>query len=379
MKHVTVIGARGYPSDFAGTSGVEVYIEELTNVLVEQVDTTRFTVLTRSRYQKRLRQASHSQVTVIPLWSIPGKILEPLSYAFIASVYACLNGSDVVWYHTAGMAAFSWLPKLFGKEVWLTVHSADWKRKKWSAVEKKIFFHTFRMIAKKTVTNVFAVSHALASEVSNLLKTEVDIVRPGLPSLTSFIKKKHRTRKDAYLLYLGRLVPEKRVEWILRFASAEKRRTIIAGSHGNLPEYEQELRGKYNSQCIEWRGSVHGEEKWQLLSNATLLVLPSELEGFPITVMEALSVRTPCLLYEGAMPEELRAFSCVASFKLNTYESFRDYLLVLSREPRKHSFTKEDERNIQKYTWQNTARRLVSLLRKEKEITPHHKPHRLKH
>lgn len=380
MKHVTVIGARGYPSAFPGTSGVEVYIEELANATLEQVDTVHFTILTRSRYQNSLRQTSHSRLTVIPLWSLPGKILEPLSYAVVASMHACLHGSDIVWYHTAGMAVFSWLPRLFGKKVWLTVHSADWERKKWSALEKVVFFHTFRMVAKRCVTKVFAVSRALASEVSQLLESEVTTAKPGVPRLTSFIQKKNaQTNEKPYLLYLGRLVPEKRVEWLLRFASEEKRRTIIAGSHGNLPEYEQELRRKYNSQHIEWRGSVHGDDKWQLLSRATLLVLPSELEGFPITVMESLSVRTPCLLYEGVLPDELQSFSCVTSFKKNTYASFRKRLLKLSSELPTYTFTQEDAKNIGEYTWSNTAKTLAFLLRKEEQVTPHHKPHRLKH
>ena len=57
--------------------------------------------------------------------TIDRKGLAAVSSSFFASLYSALGRYNVVHIHSEGPAFFSWLPKLFGKRVVVTIHG--WK------------------------------------------------------------------------------------------------------------------------------------------------------------------------------------------------------------------------------------------------------------
>jgi glycosyltransferase involved in cell wall biosynthesis len=364
MKKVLIIGPRAYPSQFEGTSGVETYIEEVVQEMVTQSDQLHLQIFTRKKYQQTVKQYSKIEVTTTALPSLPGKLLEGVSYSVIASLRSCWQSSDVVWYHTAGMASFAWLPYLFGKKVWITVHSADWQRKKWSSGEKFLFFHTFCWVAKHCATEVFAVSEELVKKTTDLVGRSVTLTVAGLPKNVGSITTQKDSHPAEYILYLGRLVPEKRVEWLLEFCSQHRYPVIIAGSHGNMPEYEKKLRETYQDKLITWVGTVSGKNKWQLLQKTKVLVLPSELEGLPIVVLESISTQTPIFLHENILPKELSKISLVTTFTNNDYASFDQALQnTLQRLKKKRpQLSRSELRSLSLYDWTSTSRVYLGVL-----------------
>jgi len=356
MKKILIIGPRAFPADFVGTSGVETYVYSTVSAMVKEDPELEITVLTRKSYQEQVVSSEPiPRVTVKGLISLPGRVLEALSYSFMASLWACFSSADVVWYHTAGVAIFSWLPVFCGKKVWVTIHSLDWQRKKWSRWERASFRMAFGGMMKLVRhAKLFAVTKVLAQKIEQITGQPCHVASPGLPVARAAHKSSSR---NSYLLYLGRLVPEKRVEWLLEFSATQGIPCLIVGTHGNTPSYERKLRQQYQSRYITWYGSAIGQEKWEVLAQARFLVLPSELEGFPITILESVAVETPCLLAKGILPADFEKLPLIETFEASSQANFNQVLSSLLRKRlRRRSFSTADRRTLRHYTWQRTAR-----------------------
>jgi glycosyltransferase involved in cell wall biosynthesis len=362
MKKLLIIGPRAFPADFVGTSGVESYVEHTLRELLLVRKDLHVTLFTRKKYQQEIKnKVTLKNVEIKTLWSYPGRVLEAVSYSFLASVRASFQDADVVWCHTAGMSLFSWLPALFGKEVWITIHSLDWQRRKWHKSERLVFKSAFRAVMK-LVPNIklFAVSEILCQRIQTLTQKSCTVIHPGLPTPPKQMKK---SAIGKYLLYLGRLVPEKRTEWLLEFCQSRKIPCVIAGTHGNTPEYESMLRKKYTSPYVQWYGAAVGLQKWKLLTEARCLVLPSELEGFPITILEAISVKKPSLLAQRILPKEIENLSMIHTFSTSSQKDFDKKLDSLWRKKsQKFSLSGRDRRTLANYSWKRTAKAYFAFL-----------------
>ena len=91
-----------------------------------------------------------------------------------------------------------------------------------------------------------------------------------------------------YVLFVGRLVPEKNVDLLVRAYREVKSdlRLIIAGGSSYTDEYTEELaRLASLDDRVVMTGYVYGEELDELYTNAAVFVLPSALEGLPLTLL----------------------------------------------------------------------------------------------
>lgn len=108
------------------------------------------------------------------------------------------------------------------------------------------------------------------------------------------------------ILYLSRLNPIKNLEsllhaWAILAARYQEWRLVIAGS--GEPEYREQLRALASSLSldhqVQWLDHVSGDQKSQLLANASIFVLPSFSENFGLAAAEALLAGKACLLTPG--------------------------------------------------------------------------------
>lgn len=114
--------------------------------------------------------------------------------------------------------------------------------------------------------------------------------------------------KEDYLLWLGRICPEKGVHIALRVAHALDVPLIIAGPVHPLDAhrdyYEAEVRPLLDSKRVHC-GPVGREEKQKLLNGAKCLIVPSLVdETSSLVSMESISCGTPVVAFQsGALPE----------------------------------------------------------------------------
>ncbi len=99
-----------------------------------------------------------------------------------------------------------------------------------------------------------------------------------------------------YLLFVGRLVPEKAPDLLLRaFRQVQgDHRLVLAGGSSFTEDYLATLRRlAAEDPRVMLPGYVFGAELATLYRNAAAFVLPSFLEGLPLTLLEAVSYGTP--------------------------------------------------------------------------------------
>jgi glycosyltransferase involved in cell wall biosynthesis len=92
-----------------------------------------------------------------------------------------------------------------------------------------------------------------------------------------------------YVLYLGRFSPEKGCHLLVEaFEKLEtSTKLVMAGGSSYCDQYSRELRTHTSDRIrmLEW---VSGETLDELLTNAMIFVLPSDLEGLSLALLDAM-------------------------------------------------------------------------------------------
>lgn len=102
-----------------------------------------------------------------------------------------------------------------------------------------------------------------------------------------------------YILFLGRLVPEKGLRYLIQVFKQVKTdlKLFIASGSSGTDGFLQEIQSMAKDDArILFTGFVQGKVLDELYSNAYLYVLPSDLKGMPLSLLEAMSYGNCCLV-----------------------------------------------------------------------------------
>ncbi len=298
---IAMIGLRGIPSSYGG---VERAVEELAAQLVGRGHDV--TVYARSGYSPR-GVGEHRGVRIVRLPQINTKHAEAASHTAIAIAHALGSRRfDLIHLHATGPGAMSPLVRLAGMPVVVTVQGLDWRREKWGPGARAVLRIAAALVARaphhtivvsRELERHFREHHGASPVyIPNGVQIEQD---PGEPPLSDL-------RPDGFVLFLGRLVPEKHVHTLIR---AYRRvggdmPLVIAGPDSHSPNYVDQLRAlAAGDRRVRLIGPQYGREKTWLMRNALAFVQPSSIEGLPIALLEALAAgRFPIVT---AIPENV--------------------------------------------------------------------------
>jgi len=296
---VAFIGGRGVGSKY---SGIETYYEEAGRHLANMG--YQITVYCRSYFTPQM--TNYEGMRVIRLPTIRTKHLETAVHTFLSTMHASFSDFDIVHFHALGPALLSFIPRLFGKKTIVTVQGLDWRRKKWGKLARvtlyvgehaSIHFCNVAMVVSETLHKHYKREHG----------TEPVVVPNG-----THIRKRRlasslaqwKLEKDKYILYLGRFSPEKNCHLLIdayeRLQTSVK--LVLAGGSSHSDAYATELH-KHESSKIIFLDWVAGEAFDQLLTNSMLFVLPSDLEGLSLALLDAMGAGV-CVLTSD-IPENL--------------------------------------------------------------------------
>ena len=145
--------------------------------------------------------------------------LAAVSSSFFAALFSALGRYDVVHIHAEGPAFFCWLPKLFGKHVVVTVHGLDWAREKWRESFASEFIRCGEKNAVKYADEIIVLSKGVQDYFKDTYNRETHFIPNGVnrPEIreADLITEKFGLIKDSYILFLGRLVPEKGIRYLV--------------------------------------------------------------------------------------------------------------------------------------------------------------------
>ena len=301
---IAMFGHKRIPSR---EGGVEIVVEELCTRLVRD----GHTVVCYNRAGHHVSGAEYdakikNQYKGIKLKTVPTiekKGLAAVSSSFFAALCCAFGRYDVVHIHAEGPAFFAWLPKLFGKKVVVTIHGIDWQREKWKNGFASKFIRRGERNAVKYADEIIVMSKGVQDYFLETYGRKTHFIPNGVnrPVIKNaeIITEKYGLTKDSYFLFLGRLVPEKGICYLVEAFKQIKtdKKLVIAGGSSDTDEFACKLKelSKSDSRII-FTGFVQGEILDELYSNAYVYTLPSDLEGMPLSLLEAMSYGNCCLV-----------------------------------------------------------------------------------
>ncbi|WP_373573588.1 glycosyltransferase family 4 protein [Collinsella aerofaciens] len=299
---IAMIGHKRYGSR---EGGVEVVVTELARRMaalgheVTCYDRSGADVMTGDAADVRERVVDG--VRVVPVKTIDKKGLAALSSSYFATKAAIKDRPDVIHYHAEGPCVPLALAKRAGIRTVATIHGLDWQRAKWGRLAS-----TYIKMGEKTAASkadgLIVLSEGVRRYFMEAYGREAVFIPNGVDAKealpTSVIKERWNLEKDSYLLYLGRLVPEKRPELLIEAFRAldTNKHLVIAGGSSDTSAYEKELRAAaQGDNRILFTGFITGEPLAELYSNCYAYVLPSDVEGMPMSLLEAMAYGRCCV------------------------------------------------------------------------------------
>lgn len=223
--------------------------------------------------------------------------------ASVTGAFAVAFGSyDVVHFHAEGPCAMLWLPKLFGKRCVATIHGLDHQRAKWGKLAST-YIMMGEKCAAKYADEIIVLSKGVQDYFMETYGRKTNFIPNGVNRPISreanIIKEEYGLERNDYILFLGRLVPEKGIRYLIeafRQVDTDKK-LVIAGGSSDTDAFAEELRElAKGDERILFTGFVQGEKLDELYSNAYVYTLPSDLEGMPLSLLEAMSYGNCCLV-----------------------------------------------------------------------------------
>lgn len=110
---------------------------------------------------------------------------------------------------------------------------------------------------------------------------------------------------DRYLLYFGRIHPEKGAAEAIAIAREADRPLVIAGLIQDHPYFREQIAPHIDGEMVRYLGNVGPAERDRLLGHATALLHPISFEEpFGLSVAESMMTGTPVIAFNrGSMPE----------------------------------------------------------------------------
>ncbi len=354
--------------------GIEIVVEELATRMVTLGH--KVTCYNRSGHHvsgKNFdggKRKAYKGVRLRSVLTLDKKGLAAMTASVSGAICAAFGKYDVVHFHAEGPCAMLWLPKLFGKRCIATVHGLDHQRAKWGKLAST-YIMMGEKCAVKYADEIIVLSEGVQEYFLDTYGRETRFIPNGVnrPIIRNaeIIKNKFGLEKDSYILFLGRLVPEKGLRYLIKaFKQVDtEKKLVIAGGSSDTDEFTKELKelARDDSRII-FTGFVQGKELDELYSNAYVYTLPSDLEGMPLSLLEAMSYGNCCLVSdidECASVVEDKAFV----FKKSDVADLQSKLQKACDDKEQVQKYKDEAADYicQKYNWDDVVEKTLNLYR----------------
>lgn len=367
--NIAMLGHKRIPSR---EGGVEIVVEELSTRMVKLGH--QVTCFNRKGHHVSgsefdgNRLPAYKGVKLKTVWTLDKKGLAAMTSSISAALKVAFGRYDVVHFHAEGPCAMLWLPKLFGKRCIATIHGIDWQRAKWGGFASQ-YIKFGEKVAAKYADEIIVLSEGVQKYFKETYGRKTVFIPNGVnrPVIREprLIKEKFGFDKDDYILFLGRLVPEKGISYLIKaFKQVDTdKKLVLAGGSSDTNEFLRELKElAKNDDRIIFTGFVQGRLLEELYSNAYVYVLPSDLEGMPLSLLEAMSYRNCCVVSDISECVEVVEDKAVI-FQKSNVEQLKKILQDLSDHPEKVREYKDSASDFicQKYNWDDVVNRTLDL------------------
>jgi glycosyltransferase involved in cell wall biosynthesis len=343
-----MIGQKGIPATWGG---IERHVEEVARRLVQRGH--EVSVFCRLYYTPA--GSTYHGVRLLRRPSIHTKHLDTVTHVALSTIESLARRFDVLHFHALGPSVFAALPRLRGQRSVVTVHGLDWQREKWGKFASW-FLRQCEGPAVRFPDRTIVVSQTLRDYFRKQYGRDTTFIPNGTNLPTPRPAKrilKLGLEPGRYLLFVGRLVPEKGVHYLCEAFSqiqTDLKLALVGGL--SFSQGYVDLLKRYQSDRVRLLDYVFGTDLEELWSNAYLVAQPSTLEGFSIALLEALSYGRCVLISD--IPENVEvAGDCAPSFRSKDVADLKDKLETLLAQPAlvRHYEQKARQHVVEHYSW----------------------------
>ncbi|UCF05926.1 MAG: glycosyltransferase family 4 protein [bacterium] len=357
---IAFVGSKGLPAVFGG---IERHVEEIGRRLVHRGHAV--TVFGRKPFSTG-GEYQGMQVRLMP--SIPTKNLETATNSLAATVCALFEPFDIIHYHGIGPSLFCWIPVFSRKTTVATIHAPDYRQVKWGRIARTLLRLGERTAARHADA-VVAVSRLMSRELGGLYGREITYIPNGatLYDQPPFERARELGLESGnYILTVGRFIFERGFHTLLEaFREVDTdQRLAIVGDARFEEEYAAGLT-KLADERVIFPGHISGPLLNELYAHCSFYVLPSLLEGLPISLIEAMSFARPVIVSD--IPENLEVAEGIAmSFRRGDPGDLAGAIrrmLSMNGEELADLGERGRTRVEEEYTWERVTDSLESLYR----------------
>jgi len=307
-KEVLNIAMLGHKHMLSREGGIEIVVKELATRLAA-----------RGHYVVCYDRSSHhvsggevekidefEGVKIVPVWTVEKKGFAAMTSSLSAVWKAAHSSADIVHIHAEGPAAlcgllhFLWKRKRRDRKIVVTIHGLDWQRAKWGGFASK-YIKFGEKQAVRHADEIIVLSRGVQEYFKSNYSRKTVFIPNGVskPEIREAveIKKLWELEKNSYVLFLGRIVPEKGLRYLVEAWKGIKtdKKLVIAGGSSDTEDFVNKLKAM-NSDGVIFTGFQQGRVLEELYSNAYIYTLPSDLEGMPLSLLEAMSYGNCCVV-----------------------------------------------------------------------------------
>lgn len=373
---IAMIGHKRIPSR---EGGVEIVVEQLAERMVakghEVYCYNRKGHHVSGDKENDLKEVKlYKGIHIITTPTFEKKSLNAFVYSVLATIHALFQKYDVIHFHASGSCAMIWLPKLFGIHTVATIHGLDSQRAKWGGFASK-YLQFGEKMAAKYADELIVLSEGNRKYFKEMYGRTATLVPNGIDPQevkeAKLILERYGLQRKSYILFLARIVPEKGLHYLIeafKDIETDKKLCIVGGTSHSDEYVEQVVKMAEDDDRIMFLGFQQGEALQELFSNAYLYVLPSDVEGMPISLLEAMSYGNCCVvsdIVENASVVEDKG----VTFKKGSVESLKGELKNLLEDERIVHMLKKEARPFitAKYNWDEIVDKTIQLYENEPE------------
>jgi glycosyltransferase involved in cell wall biosynthesis len=166
-----------------------------------------------------------------------------------------------------------------------------------SRIRKLVFRAVFGdRLVRSAVAVIVASNKESASVRQGFPEIEIYLIPVGVIPMSDSSSECSAKGSRSYALVLSRLDRSKGLDLLIEAWASQRRERVllVAGpdERGYRKELEEIVLTLGLAEAVFFIGEVRGAEKWKLIRDAEMLILPSLSENFGIVVVEALAVGT---------------------------------------------------------------------------------------
>ena len=370
---VAMIGHKVVPSRRGGIENVLTTLcPILTEMGLEITCYNRSSDKVEGEYVGTVENNMYKGVKIKNAWTLDVRGFAAMIASFTAAISASFSNYDVIHFHAEGPCAALWIPKLFGKKCVATVHGLDWQREKWGKGFASKYIKFGEKVLAKYADEVIVLSQSAYDYFKETYNRETTIIHNGISRPekkdAQIITQKYGLEKDSYISVVSRLTAEKGIHYLIDAYNQidTDKKLVIAGDTSDTDDYVNMLKEKAKGNPnIIFTGFVSGDTLSEIYSNSYINVLPSDLEGMSLCLLESLAYKNALLCSD--IPENTSvAEEKAIYFEKGNIGDLAEKLKALCDDEKLVEKYRDgvDEFILNKYSWQDVARKTSDLYKK---------------